>query len=94
MMEERGWMKFGQDLEEAGQQRNKVFWSKVKNTRNFAKKQAPGLVLNRSGASQKECVVWNSETQALALDGMRWRRDVVRGRPRRSLQNRPDTKGH
>lgn len=38
-----------EELEEAGQQRNKVFWSKVKNIRNGGKKQAPGAVLDKSG---------------------------------------------
>lgn len=37
------WVKFGYDLEVAGQQRNKLFWSKVKNIRNGGKKQAPGV---------------------------------------------------
>ncbi|XP_031639297.1 uncharacterized protein LOC116351343, partial [Contarinia nasturtii] len=43
------WIKFGEELEEAGQQRNKVFWTKVKNIRNGGKKQAPTAVLDKSG---------------------------------------------
>lgn len=46
---EKGWVKFGKDLEEAGQQRNKVFWSKVKKIRNGGNKQYPGSVLSKSG---------------------------------------------
>lgn len=35
--------------ENAGQQRNKVFWTKVKNIRNGGTQQAPGTVLGKSG---------------------------------------------
>lgn len=43
------WEKFGRDLEHAGQQRNKVFWTNIKNIRNGDKKQAPVGVVDSSG---------------------------------------------
>ena len=46
---ETDWEKFGRDLEHAGQQRNKVFWTNIKNIRNGDKKQAPVGVLDSTG---------------------------------------------
>lgn len=45
---ERVWVKFGEDLGNAGQQRNKVFWTKVKRIRNGGNSQAPGTILDES----------------------------------------------
>lgn len=44
------WRKFGEDLEQAGQQRNKVFWTKVKKIRNGDKKQTSGSVFDKTGS--------------------------------------------
>lgn len=45
----REWVEFGEDLECAGHQRNKVFWTKIKNVRNGDKKRVSGSVLDKSG---------------------------------------------
>jgi len=44
------WKKFGEDLEQAGQQRNKMFWTKVKKIRNGDKKQTSGSVFDKTGS--------------------------------------------
>lgn len=43
------WKKFGDDLELAGQQRNKKFWTTVKRIRNGLQKSSSGSVLDANG---------------------------------------------
>lgn len=46
---EKVWVNFGHDLERAGQQRNKVFWTKIKNVRNGGRKRVNGAVNDKNG---------------------------------------------
>ena len=43
------WKKFGEDLEKAGQERNKKFWTTIKNIRNGERKQTCGSILDSTG---------------------------------------------
>ena len=46
---DQAWKKFGDDLEEAGQSRNKKFWSTIKNIRSGGVKESCGSVLDEEG---------------------------------------------
>lgn len=46
---DKEWKKFGEDLELAGQERNKKFWTTIKNIRNSEHKQTCGSIMDSAG---------------------------------------------